>query len=127
MEQKNSDVVKMLSPKDILNRYVTATKITVYLVNAKGLWESQYYCLVSTENAESSLRTILNFFEKQAKDNNKKLHVDRMNDSCFKLTIEGETEYTIQIFVGYAIITNTEFNEAKTEHSVEKMLESMMA
>ena len=129
MEQENhyTGTVKMLSPDDLKNRYLNVTKITVYLVNSKGLWESQYYCLVSSDNAESAFKSILDYFEQQAVENKKKIHLEPMNDSCFKLSIEGETEYTIQIFVGCAIITNDEFNDAKTEHSVEKMLESMMA
>lgn len=126
MEQENS-YIKIPSPKDILDRYVDVTKITVYLVNAEGRWEAQYYSLVESENAVSSLKKIISFFQKQADDNKRKLKVEHLNDVCFKLSIEDETEYTIQIFVGDYILTNTEFNDAKTEYSVDKMLKSMMA
>lgn len=125
MEQ--TSLVHMINPKNLIGRYLDVSKITVYLVNSNGYWENQYYSLVETEEVESSIKEILNHFEKQAKANGKKLKVTNNNDYYYKLEVEGETQYTIQIFVESAVVTKDEFHDAKTQHPVQKMLESMMA
>lgn len=111
--------------KDIINSFVDIGKITLYLVNSKGFWEAQYYSVIELDKVDSAVKEIEDFLFSLATDNKKKLVKTALNEWCSKFEIEGETEYSFQIFVGTAICTTKEFEEAQKTHSVKQMLEAI--
>ena len=109
----------------IIHTFVEVGKINLYLVNSKGECEAQYYGVTELDKIDDAVKEVEDYLFSLAKDNDKKINKTALNEWCSKFEIEGETEYSIQIFVGTAICTSEEFEDAKSNFSIKQMLENI--